>query len=101
MNNILLSVQPDIKYLRFQLDQRLTWRTHIKMKRHHLNLKLRGMYWILGRRSKLSLVQMRAQACMDVRYSTLGLCEAVPYTNHPKTAVKNSAVHNQRAAVRL
>jgi len=32
-----------------------TWLTHIKTKRRQLNLKLRGMYWLLGRRSKLSL----------------------------------------------
>ena len=44
---------------------------------------------------------MRAQSCVDVRYTTLGLCEAVPYANHPTAAVKNSAIHNQCAAVRL
>jgi len=45
---------------------------------------------------------------MDVRYTTLGLCEAVPYTNHSTAAVKkilrsitnapryvsNSTIHN-------
>ena len=54
MNNVPIPMQSD-KYLGLHLDQRLTWRTHIKTKRHHLNLKLRGMYWLLGRRSKLSL----------------------------------------------
>jgi len=44
---------------------------------------------------------MHAQTCMDVWYTTLGLCEAVPYTNHLTAAVKNSAVHNQHAVVRL
>jgi len=44
---------------------------------------------------------MRAQTCMDVRYTTLGLCETVPYTNHPTAAVKTSAFHKQRAVVRL
>jgi len=55
MNNVLIPMRPDVIYLGFHLDQRLTWRTHIKTKRHHLNLKLRGMHWLLGRRSKFSL----------------------------------------------
>jgi hypothetical protein len=44
-----------VKYLGLHLDQRLTWRKQIKTKRHNLNPKLAGMYWLLGRRSKLSL----------------------------------------------
>ena len=55
MNNVLIPIQTDVKYLGLHLDQRLTWRTRIRTKRHHLNLKLRGMYWLLGRKSKLSL----------------------------------------------
>jgi hypothetical protein len=30
-----------------------------------------------------------------------GLCKAVPYTNYAAATVQNSAVHNQRAVVRL
>jgi hypothetical protein len=44
---------------------------------------------------------MCTQTCVDVLDTTLGMCEAVPYTNHPTAAVKNSAIHNQRTAVRL
>ena len=44
---------------------------------------------------------MRAQTCLVVRHTALGVCEAVPYTNHPTDAVKNSAIHNQRAVVRF
>ena len=40
-------MKSNVKYLGLNLDQRLTWRTHIKTKRHHLNLKLWGMYWLL------------------------------------------------------
>jgi len=54
MNNAPTPMQTDVKYLGLHLDQRLNWRTYIKAKRQHLNLKLRGMYWLLGRRSKLS-----------------------------------------------
>jgi hypothetical protein len=37
------------------LDQRLTWQGHVKRKRQQLNLKLRRMCWLLGRKSPLSL----------------------------------------------
>jgi hypothetical protein len=40
MNNVPIPMQSDVKNLGLHLDQRLTWRTHIKTKRHHLNLKL-------------------------------------------------------------
>jgi len=63
------------------------------------------MYWLLGRRSKLSLpnkllTNVYLNLCGNTIYN-LGLCEAVPYTNHPTTAVKNPAVHNKRAVVRF
>ena len=44
---------------------------------------------------------MCAQTCVDVWYTTLGRCEAVTYANHPTAGVKNCAIHNKRAAVRL
>jgi hypothetical protein len=37
------------------LDQKLTWQKHIKAKRQQLNLRVRQMSWLLGRKSKLSL----------------------------------------------
>ena len=36
-------------------DRGLTWTKHIKTKRKALDLKLRKMYWLVGRKSQLSL----------------------------------------------
>jgi hypothetical protein len=37
------------------LDEKLTWKPHIKAKRRQLDLKIKNMYWLLNRKSKLSL----------------------------------------------
>ena len=37
------------------LDRRLTWKSHIWAKRKQLGLKFRNMYWLLGKKSQLSL----------------------------------------------
>lgn len=50
-----IPVKEEVRYLGIYLDKRLTWKAHIRAKREHLNLKLRGMYWLMGRKSKLTL----------------------------------------------
>jgi len=48
--------QPDdVKYLGIHLDRKLTCRKHISTKRKQMNLKLRKLYWIISRKSQLSL----------------------------------------------
>jgi hypothetical protein len=44
-----------VKYLGIHLDRRRTWRKQITTKRKQLDLKLRNLYWIIGRKSQLSL----------------------------------------------
>src|SRR5204863_9607997 len=43
------------KYLGMYLDRKTAWQKHIFTKRLQLGLKLRKMYWLIGRNSKLSL----------------------------------------------
>lgn len=45
----------DAKYLGMHLDRRLTWRKHVFTKRKQLGLKLTKLYWIIGRKSRLTL----------------------------------------------
>jgi hypothetical protein len=53
INNVQLS-QEDVKYLRLHLDRRLTWHKHIFAKQKQLGITITKMYWLLGRKSKLS-----------------------------------------------
>ena len=45
----------EAKYLGMYLNRRLTWTKHIKTERKAMDLKLRKMYWLVGRKSQLSL----------------------------------------------
>ena len=44
-----------VKYLGIHLDRRLTWKDQIKSKKEQLNRKTKCMYWLLGKKSELSL----------------------------------------------
>jgi hypothetical protein len=57
MNDVQLPVRTNVKYLGLHMDQCLTWSTHVQSKRLHLDLKLRSMYWLLGRKSQLTLAK--------------------------------------------
>jgi hypothetical protein len=43
------------KYLGMHLDHKLSWRDHIVMKRKQIELIVKELYWLLGRKSQLSI----------------------------------------------
>lgn len=45
----------EVKYLVLNLDHRLTWKTQINKNRKRINLKLKILYWIIGRTSILAI----------------------------------------------
>lgn len=55
LNNIKIPQSEDVRYLGIYLDRRLTWRKHIFTKRKALGLQLRKLFWLISRKSKLSL----------------------------------------------
>lgn len=55
LNNLQIPQREEAKYLGMYLDRRLTWKKHLFVKRKQLGLKLRNMYWLLGRKSQLSI----------------------------------------------
>lgn len=55
INNTQLPQVSEVKYLGMHLDEKLTWKTHIWMKRQQLNLKTTKLNWLLGFKSKLSI----------------------------------------------
>lgn len=55
LNGQQLPQATDVKYLGMYLDRRLTWKKHIFTKRKHLGATFTKMYWLMGRKSKLSL----------------------------------------------
>jgi len=56
LNNKQLTQTDEVKYLGIHMDQKLTWHKLISAKRKQLDVKLRKLYWIIGRKSQLSLV---------------------------------------------
>jgi hypothetical protein len=55
LNNVQIPTATETMYLGLHHDQRLTWRKHIQVKRRQLYMKYRQMYWLLNRKSKLSM----------------------------------------------
>lgn len=55
LNNLQIPQRDEAKYLGMYLDRKLTWKKHLFTKRKQLGLKLHKLYWLIGRKSLLSV----------------------------------------------
>jgi hypothetical protein len=55
INNTVIPQSSTAKYLGLNLDSRLTWKQHIVKKRKQIDIKVKDLYWIIGRKSTTSL----------------------------------------------
>ena len=63
------------------LDAKLRWKAHVKEKREGLGLEYKKMYWLMGRRSALSIHNTlcctnNIEACAALRHTAVGMQEA-------------------------
>lgn len=53
INNKAIANENHAKYLSINLDARPKWKIHVKLKRAQFDIKLRELYWLLGRNSNM------------------------------------------------
>ncbi len=55
LNQQIIPQKNVAKYLGMNLDAKLNWKEHIRLKRMEIKIKQKKLYWLLGRRSQLSI----------------------------------------------
>jgi hypothetical protein len=55
INDIQIPRKTEIKYLGMTIDSKLTWKQHIAKKRKQVNITIKQLNWLLGRKSNIEV----------------------------------------------
>jgi hypothetical protein len=77
-----------VKYLGLHFDCGLNWKEHVARKRKQIDLKIKEINWLIGKKSHLSIenkvlnLQSGNQSYMELRNRTVGLLQQVQHSHH-------------------
>lgn len=66
-NSSIIPYCSAVKYLGVHLDERLTYSTHVRIKRKELDLRLRNITWLLNKKSQLILANKKLLHLVTIR----------------------------------
>ena len=78
------------------LDAKLRWKAYVKKKREEFRLKYKKMYWLMGRRSALSIhnkLNLYKQTCVDLWHTTMGMHEIEQHWHHSTISKQGTYEH--------
>jgi hypothetical protein len=73
------------------------WTQHIDKKRKQIGLKVKDLYWIIGRKSpaslksKVLLIQDSYKAYLDLWNRIMGMCQQITYSQNATKLVQSTA----------
>jgi hypothetical protein len=103
INNTVIPQSPTAKYLGLHLDSRLTWTQHLAKKRKQIDLKVKDLYWVIGRKSPASLestsIQDNHKAYLDLWTRIMGMRQQIAYSQNATKPVQNTGDDHKCALV--
>jgi NADH:ubiquinone oxidoreductase subunit D len=105
INNTVISKSPTAKFLGLHLDSKLTWAQHLAKERKQIDLKVKDLYWVTGRKSPASLqskilyIQDNRKAYLDLWNRIMGMRQQIAYSQNATKPVQNTADDQKCAMV--
>jgi hypothetical protein len=73
INDSQIPRNTEIKYLGMTIDSKLTWKQHIAKKQKQVNITIKQLNWLLGRKSNLGIENHHTY--LDILSGITGLCQ--------------------------